>query len=133
MTVVTGYFDSDENASSAVEALNDEGFGDDLEVVDRTRLVDEYPHNLVLDGTSGQPMGVIEDETEGTEGVEEMLTIPNIQQYLEDRNVSDEEALFYARRLHDGGSLILLDVGDDAAGEALALLKAHDAIVAAEE
>lgn len=131
MTLLTGYFDDGMDASGAAEELQEAGFGDDLEIIDRTRLVDEYPHNLVLDGTSGQPTGVIHDETEGTEQVEDMLTVGNIQQYLEDRDVPEEEALFYARRVQDGGSLFLLEVDDDVAEQVLKVMKAHNAIVAA--
>lgn len=133
MTLITAYFDDDLDASQAAEAVQEAGFGEDLEIVDRTRLVDEYPHDLALDGTSGQPTGVIHDETEGTEQVEDMLTVGNIQQYLEDRDVPDEEALFYARRVQDGGSLFLVEVDDDVAEQVLDLMKAHNGIVAAED
>ncbi|MDX1663664.1 MAG: hypothetical protein R3272_07715 [Candidatus Promineifilaceae bacterium] len=122
---VTGVFTDARQAEKGVSALHAAGFGDDLQVIDRARLVDLYPHDLALDGTHGSPVGVVADETDATRNIEEMLTVKNIQRFLQDRDVDEEEALYYARRIQSGDTLVMIDAADE--DRVLAILEAHGA------
>ena len=132
MALVAALFSDGAEASDAVDILVEAGFGDELEVIDRQRLINEYPHDVVLGGTSGSPAGVVADETEGTENRADMLTEGNIQQFLEARGVDDEEAEYYAQRVQAGDSLILVDTGLDDPEQVMALLEDEGAEAVAE-
>ena len=127
MALVAALFSDGSAASEAVSTLNDAGLGDELEVIDRQRLINEYPHDVVLGGTQGTPAGVVADESEGTEHRADMLTRGNIQEFLEARGVDEEEAEWYAHRIQGGDSLLLVDVGAGDVGDLIVQLEAHGA------
>ena len=114
MARTIGLFGNDAYATAASDALHAAGFGDEMEVIDRDRAVDEIPGDLAVSGTSGEPVGVVSDEGEPEP---EPLTQGNVAEYLIDFGLEGEEALFYADRILGRSSVIIVDSDEEEADE----------------
>lgn len=120
MARTIGLFGNDAEATAASDALHAAGFGDDMEVVDRARAADEFPAELAVSGTSGEPVGVVSDKDEPEP---ETLTQGSVAEYLIDFGLEGEEALFYADRILGRSSVIIVDSDEERAGEAADIMK----------
>ena len=120
MARTIGLFGNDADATAASDALHAAGFGDEMEVINRDRAMDEFPGDLAVSGTSGEPVGVLGDKDEPKP---ETLTQGNVAEYLFTFGLEGEEALFYADRIQGGSTLIIVDAGEDMTDKAADLMK----------
>lgn len=132
MTRVFGLFDDDRDVGRANSALEEAGFdARGIEIVDRGRIreTDDFGPGggeTIFVGTQGQAAAVVPQPNEPA-AEDGRLTTASIREYMDDFDIPAEEAEFYASRIHQGGTLLIVDADDDQTDMALRIMRRFNA------
>lgn len=138
---VFGVFE-ETNLDEVVNHLVEKGYADDYRIVDRNNLKDErllaLPGQGTGSGASGNAgvLGVFstrEDQFPQENSVNEREFTDLTMEWLNNFNLSDEEATYYGRAILNGGSLIIVEVDGEHEEDVERLFREHGAQSVSEE